>query len=39
MSFDDRLRLDIQYIRRASLAFDAWLVMRTVGAILRRSGA
>jgi lipopolysaccharide/colanic/teichoic acid biosynthesis glycosyltransferase len=38
MSFDDRLRLDIQYIRRASLAFDAWLVVRTVGAILRRSG-
>jgi lipopolysaccharide/colanic/teichoic acid biosynthesis glycosyltransferase len=39
MTFDDRLRLDIQYIRRASLAFDAWLVMRTVGAIVRRSGA
>jgi lipopolysaccharide/colanic/teichoic acid biosynthesis glycosyltransferase len=39
MTFDDRLRLDIQYIRRASLAFDAWLVVRTVGAILRRSGA
>jgi lipopolysaccharide/colanic/teichoic acid biosynthesis glycosyltransferase len=39
MSFDDRLRLDIQYIRRASLTFDAWLVMRTVGAIVRRSGA
>jgi lipopolysaccharide/colanic/teichoic acid biosynthesis glycosyltransferase len=38
MSFDDRLRLDIQYIRRASLAFDAWLVVRTLGAILRRSG-
>jgi lipopolysaccharide/colanic/teichoic acid biosynthesis glycosyltransferase len=39
MTFDDRLRLDIEYIRRASLAFDAWLVVRTVGAILRRSGA
>jgi lipopolysaccharide/colanic/teichoic acid biosynthesis glycosyltransferase len=39
MTFDDRLRLDIEYIRRASLAFDAWLVVRTVGAMLRRSGA
>jgi lipopolysaccharide/colanic/teichoic acid biosynthesis glycosyltransferase len=38
MTFDDRLRLDIEYIRRASLAFDAWLVVRTVGAVLRRSG-
>jgi lipopolysaccharide/colanic/teichoic acid biosynthesis glycosyltransferase len=38
MTFDDRLRLDIEYIRRASLAFDAWLVVRTVGAVLKRSG-
>ena len=39
MSFDERLRLDIQYIRRMSLLLDLKILSLTFGAVLRRSGA
>jgi lipopolysaccharide/colanic/teichoic acid biosynthesis glycosyltransferase len=39
MTFDDRLRLDVQYIRRASIAYDLVLLARTVRVVARRSGA
>jgi lipopolysaccharide/colanic/teichoic acid biosynthesis glycosyltransferase len=39
MTFDERLRLDVQYIRRRSLVFDVMLLARTVVVVLRRSGA
>jgi lipopolysaccharide/colanic/teichoic acid biosynthesis glycosyltransferase len=39
MSFDERLRLDVKYIRRASIRYDLFLLLRTLGAVLRRSGA
>jgi lipopolysaccharide/colanic/teichoic acid biosynthesis glycosyltransferase len=38
-TFDERLRLDVQYIRRMSLAFDLQLMLRTILAVFRRSGA
>ena len=38
-TFDERLRLDVQYIRRRSLWFDLQLLARTVLVVLRRSGA
>jgi lipopolysaccharide/colanic/teichoic acid biosynthesis glycosyltransferase len=39
MTFDDRLRLDVQYIRRASITYDLVLLARTVRVVARRSGA
>ncbi len=38
-SFDERLRLDAQYIRTMSLRLDIVLLLRTVGSVVRRSGA
>ena len=37
-TFDERLRLDIDYIRNMSLALDFKILMRTVVAVVRRSG-
>jgi lipopolysaccharide/colanic/teichoic acid biosynthesis glycosyltransferase len=37
-TFDERLRLDVQYIRRRSLVFDLELLLRTVVVVIRRSG-
>jgi lipopolysaccharide/colanic/teichoic acid biosynthesis glycosyltransferase len=39
MTFDERLRLDVQYMRRMSLGFDLMLLVRTMLAVFRRSGA
>jgi len=38
-TFDERLRLDVQYIRRRSLRYDLVLLARTALVVLRRSGA
>ena len=38
-SFDERLRLDARYIRTMSLRLDIVLLLRTVGSVVRRSGA
>jgi lipopolysaccharide/colanic/teichoic acid biosynthesis glycosyltransferase len=38
-TFDERLRLDVQYIRQMSLSQDLRLMVRTVGAVVRRDGA
>jgi lipopolysaccharide/colanic/teichoic acid biosynthesis glycosyltransferase len=37
-SFDQRLRLDVQYIRQRSVLYDMSLMARTVLAVFRRSG-
>jgi lipopolysaccharide/colanic/teichoic acid biosynthesis glycosyltransferase len=39
LDFDDRLRLDIAYIRHRSLRLDLWILVMTVGAVLTRRGA
>jgi lipopolysaccharide/colanic/teichoic acid biosynthesis glycosyltransferase len=39
MTFDERLRLDAEYMRRMSLLYDAKLLLRTIAAVVRRSGA
>jgi len=39
IDFDDRLRLDVEYIERQSLWFDLVILFRTVNAVLRPRGA
>jgi lipopolysaccharide/colanic/teichoic acid biosynthesis glycosyltransferase len=39
LDFDDRLRLDIAYVRNRSLRLDLNILIRTVGAVLTRRGA
>lgn len=39
VDFDDRLRLDIAYIRNRSLWLDVQILVRTVGAVISRKGA
>lgn len=38
-NFDDWVRLDLEYIQRRSLAFDLWILLRTVPAVLSSHGA
>jgi lipopolysaccharide/colanic/teichoic acid biosynthesis glycosyltransferase len=38
LSWDDRFRLDVDYVDRRSFALDAWVLARTVGIVLRRDG-
>jgi lipopolysaccharide/colanic/teichoic acid biosynthesis glycosyltransferase len=38
MTFDERLRLDVKYIRNRSLAYDVKLIVRTFTAVLKRAG-
>ncbi len=38
-NFDDWVRLDLEYIRRRSLVFDLWILLRTVPAVLLSRGA
>lgn len=37
--FDERVRLDIDYVRRRSLALDAWILLRTMGPVFSGKGA
>ena len=39
LSFDDMVRLDLYYIENWSLSFDIKIIMKTIGAVLRREGA
>ena len=39
MEFDDRVRLDISYVRRCSLTLDLVILLRTLTAVLKQEGA
>ncbi len=39
LSFDDMVRLDLYYIENWSLSFDVKIILKTIGAVLRREGA
>ncbi|MGY1609588.1 MULTISPECIES: sugar transferase [unclassified Geodermatophilus] len=39
LSWDDSVRMDVRYVENWSLAFDAMILWKTVGAVLRGSGA
>ena len=38
VSYDERVRLDMDYVAHLSLGRDLWLLMRTVLEVARRSG-
>lgn len=38
IGWDERLRLDLQYVRKHSLRGDLRIILRTIGAVLRREG-
>jgi exopolysaccharide biosynthesis polyprenyl glycosylphosphotransferase len=39
LSFDDMVKLDLYYIENWSLSFDIKIILKTIGAVLRREGA
>lgn len=39
LDFDDRVRLDLEYIRGRTLRLDLWILLQTVRAVLTRRGA
>lgn len=38
-TYEQRVSLDCKYVRELSIANDAWILFRTVGAVLSQSGA
>ncbi|HZO08323.1 MAG TPA: sugar transferase [Myxococcota bacterium] len=39
VDFDDRVRLDIEYLEKRSFGFDLWILFRTVVALVQQRGA
>ena len=39
LTFAERVTLDLEYVRRRSIAFDLWIFIKTVPAVLSRRGA
>jgi exopolysaccharide biosynthesis polyprenyl glycosylphosphotransferase len=39
VGFDEWMRLDVEYVRRRSLNLDAWILLRTLPAVIARKGA
>lgn len=38
LTWDERLRLDVEYVATRSLSLDLWILVRTIGLVLRRTG-
>ncbi len=38
VGWDERLELDVRYVETRSLALDLRIILRTIGAVLRREG-
>jgi exopolysaccharide production protein ExoY len=38
-SYEERVALDVDYIRNATLSDDIWIVLKTVVVVLKRDGA
>ena len=39
VSYDERVKLDMYYVRNYSIWFDLWLILQTIPAVLQRHGA
>ena len=39
VDLDERVRLDVYYLRRRTFLFDLWILIRTPRAVLRGEGA
>jgi len=39
LDFEEWMQLDLEYVRRRSLAFDLWILFRTIPAVIERKGA
>jgi lipopolysaccharide/colanic/teichoic acid biosynthesis glycosyltransferase len=38
-TFEERVRLEMTYVRRGSLRLDLWILSRTLGAVIKGRGA
>lgn len=38
VSYDERIRMDVDYLRRVGLLLDLWILVRTAGAVVNRTG-
>ena len=38
LTWEDRLRLDVEYVERQSLALDLRILLKTLGTVARRQG-
>lgn len=39
LDYDERIRLDLEYVERCSLGLDLWILLKTVPAVLLMRGA
>lgn len=39
LEFDERMRLDVEYVRNRGLLYDSWILLKTIGAVITARGA